>query len=60
MSPSQKIGMTQMIVPYRRIATSTQVSRREPATTPALTPTNEATSIAPIDSSIVAGRRWAI
>src|SRR2546428_13865081 len=60
MRPSQKIGITQMIVPYRRTARSTDLSRFDPASTPRGMPTKEATSIPPIASSTVAGKRTEI
>src|SRR5213592_3400303 len=56
-SPSQKIGMTQIIVPNIRTARSTGLSRCAPANTPSGIPTKDATSMPPIAISTVAGKR---
>src|SRR5205823_573336 len=56
-SPSQKIGMTQIIVPNIRTARSTGLSRCAPANTPSGIPTRDATSMPPIAISTVAGKR---
>src|SRR2546422_5420977 len=56
-SPSQKIAITQMIVPNMRTARSMGLSRFEPPRTPSGIPTRDATAIPPMAISNVAGKR---